>query len=102
MRRMSKASPTESPLLFEVDPKPLEESLTALGGIPLVVQAFRSLGLPGGVQKNGAGGERAEIRGCLRSREAVRRNHVRREFCDFERGGRRVRGRFRTPAQRCG
>jgi len=51
MRRMPKPSPTESPLLFEVDPKPLEESLTALGGIPLVVQAFRSLGLPGSVQK---------------------------------------------------
>ena len=51
MRRMQKPSPTESPLLFEVDPKPLEESLTALGGIPLVVQAFRSLGLPGSVQE---------------------------------------------------
>ena len=52
MRRMPKPSPTESPLLFEVDPKPLEESLTALGGIPLVVQAFRSLGLPGSVQQH--------------------------------------------------
>jgi len=38
MRRVQKPSPTESPLLFEVDPKPLEETLTALGGIPLVVQ----------------------------------------------------------------
>ena len=44
MRRMQKPSPTESPLLFEVDPKPLEETLTALGGIPLVVQAFRLWG----------------------------------------------------------
>src|SRR6266851_5587760 len=43
---MSKSSPTESPLLFEVDPEPLPETLTALGGVPLVVQAFRSLGLP--------------------------------------------------------
>ena len=51
LRRMPKPSPTESPLLFEVDPKPLEEALTALGGIPLVGQAFRSLGLQGSVQK---------------------------------------------------
>ena len=53
MRRMQRPSPTESPLLFEVDPQPLEETLTALGGIPLVVQAFRSLGLPGSVQQHG-------------------------------------------------
>src|SRR5258706_15883963 len=52
MRRMPKPSPTESPLLFEVDPQPLEEALTALAGIPLVVQAFRSLGLPGSVQQH--------------------------------------------------
>ena len=58
MRRMQKPSPTESPLLFEVDPKPLEETLTALGGIPLVVQAFRSLGLPGSVQQHVAVKER--------------------------------------------
>jgi len=45
MRKPTKPSPTESPLLFEIDPQPLEETLTALGGIPLVVQAFRSLGL---------------------------------------------------------
>src|SRR5438477_9876831 len=51
MRRMQKPSPTESPLLFEVDPQPLEETLTALGGIPLVVQAFRSLGLPDSVRQ---------------------------------------------------
>ena len=47
MRKIEKPSPTESPLLFEFDPKPAEEMLTALGGLPLVVQAFRSLGLPG-------------------------------------------------------
>ena len=46
MRKLTKPSPTVSPLLFEVDPEPLQETLTALGGIPLVVQAFRSLGLP--------------------------------------------------------
>ena len=47
MRKIEKPSPTESPLLFEFDSQPAEEMLTALGGLPLVVQAFRSLGLPG-------------------------------------------------------
>ena len=41
-----KPSPTESPLLFEIDDEPLQETLTAWGGVPLVVQAFRSLGVP--------------------------------------------------------
>jgi hypothetical protein len=41
MRKIEKPSPTEAPLLFEFDPKPAEEVLTALGGLPLVVQAFR-------------------------------------------------------------
>ncbi len=50
MRKQTKPSPTESPLLFDIDPEPIEETLTALGGIPLVVQAFRSLGLPQSVQ----------------------------------------------------
>src|SRR5215469_7498300 len=52
MRKIEKPSPTESPLLFEVDPQPAEEMLTALGGLPLVVQAFRSLGLPGSVKQH--------------------------------------------------
>jgi hypothetical protein len=39
-------------LLFDLDPEPIEETLTALGGIPLVVQAFRSLGLPQSVQEH--------------------------------------------------
>jgi hypothetical protein len=51
MRKEPKPSPTESPLLFEVDPEPLEETLTAWGGIPLVVQAFRSLGLAQSVRE---------------------------------------------------
>ncbi len=51
MRKEPKRSPTESPLLFEVDPEPLPEMLTAFGGIPLVVQAFRSLGLPQSVRE---------------------------------------------------
>jgi len=44
-------SPTESPLRFEIDPEPLAETLTAWGGVPLVVQAFRSLGVPASVQQ---------------------------------------------------
>ena len=36
-------SPTELPMLFEIDPEPLREALTALGGMTLLVQAFRSL-----------------------------------------------------------
>jgi len=51
MRKLDKPSPTESPLLFKIDPEPAPETLTALGGIPLLVQAFRSLGLPGSVQR---------------------------------------------------
>jgi hypothetical protein len=83
MRKQPKPSPSESPLLFEIDPEPLSETLTALGGIPLVVETFRSLGLPESVKEqvqvkerergcdeatfvetfvvlNAAGGERAE------------------------------------------
>jgi hypothetical protein len=52
MRKLTKPSPTESPLPFELDPQPTEETLTALGGIPLVVQAFRSLGLPQSVREH--------------------------------------------------
>lgn len=44
-------SPTESPLLFEIDPEPLSERLTAWGGAGLAVQAFRSLGLPASIQR---------------------------------------------------
>lgn len=51
MRNESKPSPTESSLLFEADPRPVEETLTALGGIPLVFEAFRSLGLPRSVRE---------------------------------------------------
>ena len=52
MRKPEKASPTESSLLFEIDPEPAPELLTALGGMPLAVQAFRSLGLPASVQRH--------------------------------------------------
>ncbi|MHB1840100.1 MAG: transposase, partial [Acidobacteriaceae bacterium] len=45
-------SPTESPLLFEIDDEPLQETLTAWSGVPLVVQAFRSLGVPASVRQH--------------------------------------------------
>jgi len=51
MLKPRKPSPTESPLPFAIDPTPLQETLTAFGGAPLVVQTFRSLGLPGSVQR---------------------------------------------------
>jgi len=41
-----KPSPTELPLGFTIDPEPIEETLTSWGGTPLLLQAFRSLGLP--------------------------------------------------------
>ena len=52
MKKARKPSPTESPLLFEIDPEPLAEKLTALGGVPLLVQTFRSLGLPARVREH--------------------------------------------------
>ena len=51
MRKQRRPSPTESPLLFEIHPEPLTETVTARGGIPLVVQTFRSLGLAESVQQ---------------------------------------------------
>jgi len=52
MKRMEKPSPTELPLLFEIDPEPAGEVLTALGGMPLVVQTLRSLGMPASVKQH--------------------------------------------------
>jgi hypothetical protein len=51
-KKIRKPSPTESPLLIEIDPEPLPETLTALGGVPLLVQTFRSLGLPAQVRQH--------------------------------------------------
>jgi len=52
VKKARRPSPTESPLLFEIDPEPLPETLTALGGVPLLVQTFRSLGLPAKVREH--------------------------------------------------
>src|SRR6266487_1621345 len=52
MLKLDRPSPTESELLFEIDPEPAREVLTAMGGAPLLVQAFRSLGLAGSVREH--------------------------------------------------
>ena len=54
------AFPNRIPFIIRSRSPPAEEMLTALGGLPLAVQAFRSLGLPGSVKqhvvgKNGSG-----------------------------------------------
>lgn len=51
MKRRAKASPAEGEFLFEIDSEPLEECVTALGGVPLLVRAARSLDVPGSVQR---------------------------------------------------
>src|SRR5208337_4504338 len=51
MRKLDKPSPTESQQLSALDPEPPPETLTALCGMPLLVQAFRSLGLPASVKR---------------------------------------------------
>ena len=52
MKQQNKISPAAGEFLFEIDPQPLEESITALGGVPLLVRVMRSLGVPGSVQRN--------------------------------------------------
>ena len=52
MKPSRKPSPTVSPLPFEMDDEPLEETLTCWAGVPLVVQAFRSLGVAASVGRH--------------------------------------------------
>lgn len=47
-----KQSPAEGEFLFRIDPEPLEECVTAWGGLPLLVRAIRSLDVPGSVKRN--------------------------------------------------
>src|SRR5258708_31589194 len=49
---LRKSSPAAGEFLFEIDSEPLEECLTALGGIPLLVRAARSLDVPGSVERH--------------------------------------------------
>ena len=46
------ATPARGPLLFEIDPEPIEESVTALGGLALLLQAIRSLDVGGRVRRH--------------------------------------------------
>jgi hypothetical protein len=50
--RKQKPSPAEGEFLFQLDPEPLEERVTAYGGIPLFLQAMRSLDVPGRVKQH--------------------------------------------------
>ena len=52
MKKMPRTSPTEMPLPIEIDAEPAAEKLTALGGIPLLVQAYRSLGVGASVRQH--------------------------------------------------
>src|SRR5256885_12727085 len=49
---LRKHSPAAGEFLFEIDPEPLQECVTALGGIPLLVRAARSLDVTGSVQRH--------------------------------------------------
>jgi len=52
MRKQNKPSPAELPLAFELDLEPAKEIWTSRGGIPLVVQTCRGLGVPASVSRN--------------------------------------------------
>ena len=52
MSLKSKGSPAEGDFLFTIDPEPLEESVTAFGGVPLFVRAARSLDVGGSVRRH--------------------------------------------------
>lgn len=52
MEKRQERSPAEGEFLFEIDERPLEETITAWGGIPLLARAIRSLGVPGSVQRH--------------------------------------------------
>ena len=45
-------SPAEGEFLFELDPEPLEETMTAYGGLPLFLRAARSLEVGGLVKRH--------------------------------------------------
>jgi len=49
--RRKRKSPAEGEFLFEIDTEPLEEAVTALGGVPLLVRAARSLDVGGRVNR---------------------------------------------------
>jgi hypothetical protein len=48
----SRPSPAAGEFLFELDPEPLQESLTSYAGVPLLLRAARSLDVAGSVQRH--------------------------------------------------
>jgi hypothetical protein len=52
LRPKQRKSPAEGEFLFELDPEPLEETVTAYGGIPLFLRAARSLDVGGLVKRH--------------------------------------------------
>lgn len=52
MRKKSKRSLVEGEFQFEIDPEPLEECVTSLGGLPLFLRAVRSLDVPDRVKRH--------------------------------------------------
>ncbi len=88
---LRKRSPAAGEFLFEIDPEPLEECLTALGGIPLLVRAARSLDVPGSVERH--------LR--VKQRERGFDEALRRKLCGVECGRGRLPGGFRSAAGRC-
>jgi len=46
------SSPAEGEFLFEIDEQPLNETITAWGGVPLLARAIRSLGVPASVRRH--------------------------------------------------
>ncbi len=50
--KKNQPSPAEGEFLFEIDETPLEETLTAFGGLPLFLRAARSLGVGASVKRN--------------------------------------------------
>ena len=52
LARKDQRSPAEGEFLFELDPEPLEESVTAYGGIPLLIRAARSFKVPEFVKRH--------------------------------------------------
>ncbi len=52
MKPKNKPSPAAGEFLFEIDSEPLNECVTALGGVLLLVRAARSLDVPGRVERH--------------------------------------------------
>jgi hypothetical protein len=50
MHNKSRGGLAEDNFLFGIDAQPLEDTITALGGVPQLVRAIRSLDVPGRVQ----------------------------------------------------